>query len=70
MSRILHREWRLRVFQQLHQDDVTESYRASGRMYCNLCGLQYREHYGDVTHPGYNGEASDNRLCDGRIVHL
>jgi len=39
-------------------------------MYCNLCGLTYREHYGDVEHPGFDGEASDNRLCDGRIVHL
>lgn len=66
----LKREAVLRLFQQLHQnDDETAFRRASGSMRC-FCGLQYREHYLDIEHPGYDGEPCDNRLCDGDIVHL
>lgn len=60
----LERDSILRLFQQLHQDDDSDWRRASGGMYCEHCGLQYRQHPIDhITNV-------DRRLCNGITVHL
>ena len=68
---ILFREHGMRLFLPLHQDDdvVERRRRASGSMYCTLCGCQYRYHpyFEELT---YNVEPVDHRLCDGDVVHL
>jgi hypothetical protein len=64
----LERENVLRLFEQLHQNDDAYWRRASGSMYCSICGLQYRHHPPDMETPLVN-EAYDNRLCNGTIVH-
>lgn len=69
MNKKLQMIWALRLFQQLHQDDNPIWYRTSGNMTCRLCGLLYRQHPLDESHPGFN-YAFDRRLCDGTIVHL
>ncbi len=63
------REWKLRLFQQLHQNDDPDWHRSSGGILCELCGLPYRNHLADEEHPFY-GDGHDKRLCDGRVVHL
>jgi len=65
----LRREWSLRLFQQMHQNDDPEWRRASGAARCPLCKLELREHGYDEEHPGFN-ESFDNRLCTGEVVHL
>lgn len=60
----LQRDSTLRLFQQLHQGDEDDWYRASGGMYCDRCGLQYRYH---PIEEQYN---IDRRLCNGEVVHL
>lgn len=60
----IFREDRLRLFQQLHQDDDIVWHRSSGACICELCGLEYRQH------PQEEYFNVDRRLCDGRIVHL
>lgn len=60
----LHRDIGFRLFQQLHQDDEPDWYRANGSMCCALCGVQYRFHPIDP-----NCEV-DHRLCNGTLVHL
>jgi hypothetical protein len=60
----LEREQVLRLFQQLHQDMDDDWYRASGEMYCEHCGLQYRNH------PIEEFFNIDRRLCNGETVHL
>ena len=61
-------ESRLRLFQQLHQDDDPEWRRAAGACICPLCKLEYRKHPHDVAFDGYLNV--DHRLCNGDIVHL
>lgn len=63
LRRLLN-DQKLRLFQQLHQDDDPEYYRASGSCKCPICGLEYRDHPED---PIYD---IDHRLCNGDIVHL
>ena len=63
----LEREQILRLFQQMHQDDDVW-YRASGSMYCEICGLQYGYHPIDQT--TYSDINFDRRLCNGKTVHL
>mgnify|MGYP001573054053 CR=1 FL=1 len=60
----ISRDQRLRLFQQLHQDDDPVWHRANGGVICQICGLQCRYH---PVEEGYN---IDHRLCDGRVVHL
>jgi hypothetical protein len=60
----VYRDQRLRLFQQLHQDDDPVWHRSNGHMKCGLCGLPYRDH---PVEEEYN---VDHRLCDGRVVHL
>lgn len=59
----------LRLFQQMHQDDDPDWRRASGQMYCRICGHQYRDHpyFDEQTFCGY---PVDHRLCNGDVVHL
>ena len=65
MSKRLEREARLRLFQQMHQDDDQDNWRrASGQMYCVYCKLQY------WMHPVEEIYNVDHRLCNGDIVHL
>jgi hypothetical protein len=59
----LQRDSQLRLFPQLHQT-CEEGRRASGRMYCEYCGLLYSQH---PIEEEYN---IDHRLCNGSIVHL
>lgn len=60
----LERDRVLMLFQQLHQDVEQDWRRASGDMYCEHCGLQYRYHPIDpITNV-------DRRLCNGVTVHL
>ncbi|MEN9338163.1 MAG: hypothetical protein RIQ41_477 [Candidatus Parcubacteria bacterium] len=73
----LLREWRLRLFQQLHQSPDSEDLepaglwrRANGYIRCRLCWLPYREHPVSEESVDWNGEAFDNRLCNGEVVHL
>ena len=46
-----------------------EWYRASGKMVCDMCGIQYRDHphfpY-SYAEDSYNG---DKELCNGDIIH-
>lgn len=58
------RDDRLRLFQQLHQDDDPEWYRSNGNCVCTLCGLTYRQH------PQEEEFNVDHRLCNGDVVHL
>lgn len=62
--RKLEIESRLRLFQQLHQSEDNDWHRANGRMYCELCGMQYS------LHPVEENYNIDHRLCNGTIVHL
>lgn len=64
MNLQLIRDQTLRLFQKLHQDTYEGFYRSNGSMYCEICGLQYRQHY---TEQLYN---IDKRLCNGDTVHL
>lgn len=66
---ILRRENALRLFQSLHQNDDPDFRRASGAMYCSICGLQYREHPDDDENQ-YVYDFKDKRLCNGDVVHL
>lgn len=61
-------EWKLRLFQQLHQDDDPNWYRAAGGCICPLCKLEYRKHPLVVEFD--NNLITDNRLCNGDVVHL
>lgn len=70
VSNKLGREAKLRLFEQLHQDDETEMRRASGRMRCGLCCLLYREHPLDLAGLDDCGASWAVRLCDGDLVHL
>lgn len=63
---ILDREARLRLFQQLHQNDDPTWYRAAGGCRCELCGLTYHEHPIELE----TRTDIDHRLCDGDVVHL
>lgn len=65
----IRREQKLRLFQQLHQNDDVILYRSSGSVICPMCGLTYREHIRDEEHPGYE-YSMDIRLCNGEVVHL
>lgn len=69
LNLLLERDARLRLFQQIHQNDNYEWYRAAGGCICRNCGLTYREHYDDLEHPLNSGEY-DKRLCNGDVVHL
>lgn len=60
---LLARDAKLRLFQQLHQDDEPEWYRAAGACRCSFCGLEYREHLDSV-------DGFDKRLCNAEVVHL
>ncbi len=62
-QRQLARDAKLRLFQQLHQDDEPEWYRAAGACRCSFCGLEYREHLDSV-------DGFDKRLCNAEVVHL
>lgn len=62
--RPIFRDDRLRLFQQMHQDDDPVWHRSNGSCICTLCGLEYRQH------PQEEYINIDHRLCDGRIVHL
>ncbi len=64
INRRLENEARLRLFQQLHQSEEDDWRRASGRMLCEYCGLMYR------LHPVEEVYNTDNRLCNGTLVHL
>ena len=58
-------ESKLRLFQQLHQSELTLDWRrASGGVLCDLCGLPYRKH------PIEGTTDIDHRLCNGELVHL
>ena len=74
----IEREKRLRLFQSLHQlpeIDVMISqgmwHRASGRVFCQHCGLTYSYHPIVEEWGGQMYDIpEDVRLCDGRVVHL
>jgi len=71
----LEREARMRLFQQLHQNDDPDlgerRRRPNGKMRCPLCCCQYREHppFLEEYGWGYGGDY-DPRLCTGEVVHL
>lgn len=69
LTKKLSREARMRLFQQLHQDDEPEWRRASGAVICPLCGCEYRHHpyFDEQT---MHGHPVDHRLCNGDVVHL
>ena len=69
MAVMMEREAKMRLFQQLHQDDDPEWYRANGSVKCGLCGVLYRCHPYSLEHPLW-GEVVDHRLCNGDVVHL
>lgn len=58
-----------RLFEMMHQDDDPIWYRASGSMWCPLCGMQYRDHPYFDEHT-MHGHPVDHRLCNGTVVHL
>ena len=68
---LLEREWKMRLFLPLHQDDDVGNTRrrASGECLCYVCGVAYRNHpyFDEFTSCG---EPIDHRLCDGSVVHL
>lgn len=66
----LAKQAKMRLFEQLHQDDVTEVRRASGSMRCELCGLRYRQHSLDLRGLDDCGSSWAVRLCCGELVHL
>lgn len=71
---ILQREQKLRLFQQMHQNDFYDDYwrRGSGSSICTLCGLEFRDHLNDEENPlgGWGEIYYDKRLCNGNIRHL
>lgn len=70
-AKILERQSKLRLFEQLHQtyDDYVY-WRASGSCRCNLCGLTYREHCDDLERFDRWGDSVLKRLCSGEFVKL
>ena len=59
----------MRLFQQMHQDDDPEWYRAEGGCLCPVCRCEYRHHpyFDEQISYGY---PVDHRLCNGEVVHL
>lgn len=71
----LIKEQTLRLFQQMHQNDLYYDYwrRGSGSSICKICGLKYRDHLNAEEYPLGTGAYEtyyDKRLCNGDIIHL
>lgn len=70
----LERESRMRLFQQLHQDDGPDKgemrRRPNGELLCRLCGVAYDFHPLFEEERGGDNFQTDRRLCDGEVVHL
>lgn len=70
----LERESRMRLFQQLHQNDDPDCgemrRRPNGEILCGLCGLEYNHHPLFEEERSSDSFQTDVRLCTGEVVHL